>query len=132
MDVENLLVKASDTVSVRRAFGPAYEKDGMLIIPVAIVVGGGAGRPRRGNSAARSGGPPEEGHVAHDTVPADTGRMDSGGGLGGLVLPSGAYVVKGDQVRWVPAVDTTIVVLASLGLVRALARAWTGRPGRPR
>jgi len=46
-------------------------------------------------------------------------------------MPTGVYVVKGDQVRWVPAVDTTIVVLASLGLVRLLARAWTRR-GRAR
>jgi hypothetical protein len=135
MDVDNLLVKASDALSVRRAFGPAYEKDGMLIIPVAIVAGGGGGgtaHPGRGNSAARPGGPPEEGPAAHSTAPRDNGSMDAGGGLGGLVLPSGAYVVKGDQVRWVPAVDTTIVVLASLGLVRVLALAWTGRRRRPR
>lgn len=39
MDVENLLAKAADNLSVRRAFGTAYEKDGMLIIPVAIVAG---------------------------------------------------------------------------------------------
>jgi hypothetical protein len=71
MDVENLVAKASDNLSVRRAFGTAYEKDGMLI--------------------------------------------------------TGAYVVKGDQVRWVPAVDVTIVVLASLGLVRILTRAWRRR-----
>ncbi len=38
MDVGKLLEKASDQVSVRRAFGPAYERDGLLIIPVAIVV----------------------------------------------------------------------------------------------
>ncbi len=48
-----------------------------------------------------------------------------GGGFGGLVLPSGAYVVKDGQVRWVPAVDVTLVVLASLSLVRVLARTWT-------
>jgi uncharacterized spore protein YtfJ len=137
MDVENLLVKASDNLSVRRAFGTAYEKDGMLIIPVAIVAGGGGGgtaRTRHGNSAARPDGPPEEGPVAHDTAPRDSEPMDAGGGFGGLVLPSGAYVVKGDQVRWVPAIDTTIVVLASLTLVRALARTWIRRRrrhGRP-
>jgi hypothetical protein len=28
MDVGNLLMKASDDLSVRRAFGAAYEKDG--------------------------------------------------------------------------------------------------------
>ena len=37
MDVENLLAKAADSLSVRRAFGAAYEKDGLLIIPVAMV-----------------------------------------------------------------------------------------------
>ena len=133
MDVENLLVKVSDNLSVRRAFGTAYEKDGMLIIPVAIVAGGGGGgtsRTRRGNSAARPGSPLEDSPVAADIAPQDSGLMDAGGGFGGLVLPSGAYVVKGDQVRWVPAIDTTIVVLASLSLVRALARTWIRRRRR--
>ena len=64
------------------------------------------------------------------------GMRGIGGGMGGMVLPAGVYVVKDDQVRWVPAVDVTIVVLASLGLVRVLAGALTrrrgsrGRPGR--
>jgi len=115
MEVENILAKASEHLSVRRAFGTAYEKDGMLIIPVALVTGGGGG----GTGTAKK-----------DAAPQDSGRTDAGGGFGGLVLPSGAYVVKGDQVRWVPAVDTTIVVLASLSLVRVLARAWAHRRRR--
>ena len=122
MDVENLLAKASENLSVRRAFGTAYEKDGMLIIPVALVTGGGGGgtgtaRSRRDDSAAGPGAP---------------GSMEAGGGFGGLVLPSGAYVVKGDQVRWVPAVDVTIIVVASLTLVRGLVRTWTRRSRRHR
>ena len=124
MDVENLLAKAADNLSVRRAFGTAYEKDGMLIIPVAIVaggVGGGTARTRRGNLAADPDDPPGQDDTAHDATPQDSGRTEVGGGFGGLVLPSGAYVVKGDQVRWVPAVDVTIAVLASLSLVGALA-----------
>src|SRR5580658_3604978 len=128
MDVENLLAKAADNLSVRRAFGSAYEKDGMLNIPVAIVAGGGGGgsaRTRRGNLAASPDDPPGENATAHDVTPQDSGRTETGGGFGGLVLPSGAYVVKGDQVRWVPAVDVTITVLASLSLVRVLARAWS-------
>ena len=72
---------------------------------------------------ARPGGPPG-GPGGAPRRTGDPGRTDVGGGFGGLVLPSGAYVVKGDQVRWVPAVDVTIVVAASLSLVRALARAW--------
>lgn len=132
MDAENLLVKASDNLSVRRAFGAAYEKDGMLIIPVAMVAGGGGGgvsRPRHDSPAARPDGP-----TAPGATPQDSGRMDVGGGFGGLVLPTGAYVVKGDQVRWVPAVDVTIIVLASLSLARMLAGAWMRRRrnhGRP-
>jgi len=133
MDVENILAKTSEHLSVRRAFGAAYEKDGMLIIPVALVAGGGGGgtaRSRRDDPAARPGSPPEAGPAGHGAEPQDSGPPDAGGGFGGLVLPSGAYVVKGDQVRWVPAVDTTIVVLASLSLVRVLARVWTRRRGR--
>ena len=71
------------------------------------------------------------GPAGQDTAPRDSGHPDVGGGFGGLVLPSGAYDVKGDQVRWVPAVDATIVVLASLSLVRVLARTWARRRRRP-
>ena len=133
MDVENLVARAADNLSVRRAFGAAYEKDGMLIIPVAIVAGGGGGgtaRTQRGNSAARPGTSPEEDATADGATPQDSGPMDAGGGFGGLVLPSGAYVVKGDQVRWVPAVDVTIVAVASLILVQVLARTWARRQRR--
>ena len=134
MDAGNLLEKAAGNLSVRRAFGTAYEKDGMLIIPVAIVAGGGGAgtaRARRGNLAGPDG-LAEEDLAAHGAAPQAPGQMDAGGGFGGLVLPAGVYVVKGDQVRWVPAVDVTIVVLASLSLAWVLARTWARRPGRVR
>ena len=125
MDAETILAKVADNLSVRRAFGTAYEKDGTLIIPVAIVAGGGGG----GAARNRRDDPAREDAPA-DTTPRDSGSPDAGGGFGGLILPSGAYVVKGDQVRWVPAVDVTVAVLASLSLARMLARAWT-RQRRP-
>ena len=133
MDVENLLAKVADNLSVRRAFGSAYEKDGTLIIPVAIVAGGGGGgtgRNRHGDPAAGPDSPPqaaatEHDATAHDGKAQDSGRTEAGGGFGGVVLPSGAYVVQDGQVRWVPAVDVTLAVLASLSLVRVLARAWS-------
>ncbi len=137
MDAGNLLMKASDNLSVRRAFGTAYEKGDMLIIPVAMVAGGGGGGtgpPRHRDPVAGPDSQPEGGSAGDDATPRDSERMDAGGGFGGLVLPAGAYVVQGGQVRWVPAVDMTIVVLASLSLVRLLARTWTrsrrnhGRP----
>jgi uncharacterized spore protein YtfJ len=126
MNVENLLGKAADNLSVRRAFGTAYEKDDVFIIPVAVVAGGGGGgtsRPRHRDPAAGPDILPEGRPARHDATPQDS--VDAGGGFGGLVLPVGAYVVKGGQVRWVSAVDVTIAVLASLSLVRVLARTWT-------
>jgi uncharacterized spore protein YtfJ len=127
MDVGNLLTKVSDSLSVRRAFGTAYEKDDMLIIPVAVVAGGGGagtGHPRH-RAAAGAGHRPEGEPAGQGATPPDTDRADAGGGFGGLVVPMGAYVVKGGQVRWVSAVDITIAMLASLSLVRMLSRTWT-------
>lgn len=132
MEVENLLAKVADNLSVRRAFGVAYERDGMLIIPVAIVAGGGGGGTaynERGRPAGGPAGSLGEDVTARDMTPQDSARTEAGGGFGGLVLPSGAYVVKGDHVRWVPAVDVTIAVLASLSLVRMLAGIWTRQRG---
>src|SRR5215472_4565692 len=104
MDVENLLAKASDSLSVRRAFGTAYEKDGLLIIPVAMVIGGGGGGegtapPRGQNRRVRQ---PSEPDTNGNGVENGLGE-GSGGGFGGVVLPVGIYVANGEGVRWVPA-----------------------------
>ena len=126
MDVETLLAKTSDHLSVRRAFGTAYEKDDLLIIPVAVVAGGGGagtGHPRH-RAPAGADNRPEGGPAGHGATPQSSEHADAGGGFGGLVLPMGAYVVKGGQVRWVSAVDITIAMLASLSLVRMLSRTW--------
>jgi uncharacterized spore protein YtfJ len=137
MDAGNLLQKASENFTVRRAFGAAYEKDGTLIIPVALVAGGGGGgrsrtpSPPHGASALAASAPAATGHDVTEQAAAaqNSGRADIGGGMGGIVLPAGVYVVKGDQVRWVPAVDVTIITLASLCAVRVLAGALR-RSGR--
>ena len=44
--------------------------------------------------------------------------------------PWGVYVVKGDQVRRVPAFDATLIVIASLTVVRAFIGLW--KEGRRR
>ena len=36
--------------------------------------------------------------------------------------PLGVYVVKGGNVRWVPALDTTRVALGGLALIRAVVK----------
>jgi uncharacterized spore protein YtfJ len=113
MDVKELLGRVSDHLSVGRAFGPAYEKDGTLVIPVALVAGGGGG-----------GGSESASDVATPTNVSDANHSPttgSGGGFGGVVLPVGAYVVSGERVRWMPAVNVTLIALAALGVLRIVA-----------
>ena len=117
MDVKELLGKVADHISVGRAFGPAYEKDGTLVIPVAFVAGGGGG----GGSevADRKSTPASDSHADTSHTPV-TG---SGGGFGGVVMPVGVYVVNDQRVRWMPAVNVTLLALAALGVLRILAGA---------
>lgn len=96
MDIDELLGRTGDHVSVRRVFGEPIERDGVVVVPVAVVMGGGGG-----------GTAPEEG---------------SGGGFGVWARAIGAYEIRDGRVRFVPAVD--VVALAVVGL--AFGRLLTG------
>lgn len=90
--LEELLAEAHDTLTVKRVYGEPYKSNGITLIPAAAVRGGvGAG----------------EGEATED-IP--TG---SGGGFGISARPVGAYKIKGDEVTWVPAADTTRVILTA-------------------
>lgn len=98
-------------VGGRQVFGPTYEKNGVTVIPVARVRGAGGGGEGPGAS---------EGEMA--------------GGVAVDARPAGAFVVKGDQVSWQPAIDVNRMVLGGqiLGLValltlRTLIKAWRRR-----
>ena len=121
MDVEKLLGKATDALSVGRAFGTPIERGDVLIIPVAWVAGGGGG------------GGADEGVQEQTGRDQPGGRFPSGGGggFGGLTWPIGVYAVKNGDVRWVPAFDATRIVLAGIALVRTIAKLRTLRRARP-
>lgn len=89
MNVQEILAKAQDTVTVKRVYGVPFEKDGLTIIPAAEVAGGGGG-----------GGGPE----------------GTGGGVGYGVKarPVGAFVIKDGDLRWEPAIDATRLVLRGM------------------
>jgi uncharacterized spore protein YtfJ len=90
MDAKEILEHARDALTVRRVFGDPIEKEGVLIVPVARVMGGagsGSGEEREG------------------------GGRGGGGGWGGVAAPAGVYVIDGQDVRWQPAVDVNRVVL---------------------
>lgn len=96
MEIHDLLAKANDSIEVGRVFGTPIERDGALIIPVAAVAGGSGG----------GGG----------TGPAPGGEGEgsgSGGGFGMTARPVGVYVVRGDDVQWIPVVDATRVIRAA-------------------
>ena len=131
MDLKDLLAKASEHLSVSRAFGAAYEKNGSLIIPVAFVAGGGGGGGTD-DPPAHSTHPhvDDGGDIDNDLDDDEFDPVDdhhraplggSGGGFGGVVMPIGVYVVKDDEVRWVPALNMTFIIIAVLGLARTLS-----------
>jgi uncharacterized spore protein YtfJ len=123
VNTRELLDKIAENVSVRRSFGAAYEHGNVLVVPVALVLGGGGGgegpnKPTvKGRPDAIDNAPLVEGKTSDSQPPTNTG-----GGFGGLILPMGVYVLKDDQVSWVPARDVTLVVLAALSAVRVSAR----------
>jgi uncharacterized spore protein YtfJ len=122
MDVQELLGKVAQHLSVSRAFGTAYEKDGSLVIPVALVAGGGGGG--EGTSGAPSSDEVDDVAAESDETRGDAeSSSGSGGGFGGVVVPVGVYVVKGDKVRWVPAVNANLVILVAFMTLRTIARA---------
>ena len=106
MDVASLLATAKDTVSVKRVFGDPIERDGILVIPVAVVVGGaGAGGSDPGSDASGDGG--------------------GGGGFGVWSRPIGVYVVRGGLVEFRPAIDVAALALCAAIVVPRLLRGRT-------
>ena len=106
VEVEELFAQARDAMTVKKVFGDPIEHDGITLIPVAKVRGGAGG----GSGEA----PDEKG-------------KGWGGGYGVSAKAMGTYVIKGDTVRFVPAVDVNRTILVS-GLV-TMTFLWTiGKP----
>ena len=110
-DVMKTVEQAKDAMTVKRVFGDPFEKDGVTVIPAARVQGGAGG----------GGGEGPEGE----------GR-GSGTGFGLNARPAGAFVIKGEEVEWRPAVDINkviaggqLVAIAALFLARAIVKART-------
>ena len=108
MDFEALMAKVTESTSSSKAFGPVIERDDVMIVPVSFVVGGGG---------AGTGIPTDR----QDRPSAKPGE-GKGGGVGTLSWPIGVYVVKNGDVRWVPALDATLVAVAGIGLLKRIVK----------
>ena len=109
MEVQDVIAQARDAMTVKRVFGEPYEKNGVTVIPAARVQGGAGG----------GGGEGPEGQ-----------GKGSGTGFGLSARPVGAYLIRGDEVTWRPAVDLNrivlggqIVAIVALLTIRAIVRA---------
>jgi uncharacterized spore protein YtfJ len=118
MDAHTLLSRVKESLSVRQAFGEPIERDGIVVIPVAFVAGGGGGgegpvpKTADGSRSARD----------DQQSPDAPQSMGSGGGLGGVVVPLGVYVVKGNDVTWKPVLQPMLLALPVIGLLRLLVK----------
>jgi uncharacterized spore protein YtfJ len=120
MDIQDLLNKVAQNLSVTRAFGTAYEKDGSMVIPVALVTGGGgAGEGTNGAASTSS----DDADAVDDAVAPGDPAGGSGGGFGGMVMPVGVYVVKDEKVRWIPAVNANLIIVVVFITLRMILRA---------
>ena len=112
MDVLQTIEQAKDSMTVKRVYGDPYERNGVTVIPAARVQGGAGGGGGEGPD----------------------GVGGSGGGFGVNAKPVGAFVIRGDEVAWRPAVDVNRIIiggqfiaLVALLVVRSIAKARAER-----
>jgi uncharacterized spore protein YtfJ len=116
MEVHEVIAQARDTLTVKRVFGEPYEKDGVTIIPAARVQGG----------AGAGGGEDAQGQ-----------GKGSGSGFGMTARPVGAFIIRGGELSWRPAVDVNrailggqVVAVVALLTVRAIIKARARAKGQ--
>jgi uncharacterized spore protein YtfJ len=89
---QDVIAQARDALTVKRVFGEPYEKDGVTIIPAARVQGGAGGGGADGAQGQGRG---------------------SGGGFGMTARPVGAFIIRGGELSWRPAVDVNRMLLGA-------------------
>lgn len=126
MNLTEVLEEAKQTIGSKGVFGVPYEKNGVTVIPAARIMGGAGGGEGKAARTSGDGTPGDE---------ADAMPTGSGGGFGVSGHPSGAFVIKGDQVSWVPAVDVNrlmfgfqVVMVVFFLAIRSIAKARSAGP----
>ena len=94
-NINEILEGARDAMTAERVYGEPIESMGVTVVPGAVVRGGGGG-----------GGDEED---------------NGGAGFGLVARPVGAFVIRGEAVRWVPAIDVSRLLLYGLTALVVLA-----------
>jgi uncharacterized spore protein YtfJ len=88
MRVMEIVNEARSAMRASEVFGTPYEKNGVTIIPAAKIMGSAGG-----------GGDQHE-------------PQAGGAGFALASKPAGAFIIRGDDVRWQPALDLNRVIIA--------------------
>lgn len=119
MDVQEILARATEAARVQRVFGEPIEREGVVVVPVALVRGGAGG--------------------GSGSSPRDDAGEGTGAGYGFVARPAGVYVIKDGDAHWQPALDVGRVILggqavavAALLVLRSLLRRSSTDPDRRR
>lgn len=131
MQAREILAQARDTMNARRVFGEPIDRDGVTVIPVMRLLGGAGGGGGEENASLGGGAPDSEPTAEGEHATGLQGAAASFGvGFGVKASPAGVYVIKGDDVRWMPAVDPERLVLIggaigvfTLLILRSIVRA---------
>ncbi|WP_127129695.1 spore germination protein GerW family protein [Georgenia sp. SYP-B2076] len=122
---------AREALTVRRVFGEAYQHEGVLVIPVAKIMGGsGMGFGSGLTGEQRPGEPPRpEGRHGHHEAGEGSG---GGGGFGVRARPVGVYVIREGKVHWQPAMDLNRIILGGqiVGAIAVVSLSWALRKRR--
>ena len=104
-EFQEMLQQSRDAATVKKVFGEPFQHNGVTVIPAAKITGGAGGGGGRGENEQRG----------------------FGGGYGVMSSPVGTYVIRGDTVEWLPAVDMNrailiggLVAIVFLGTLRAI------------
>jgi uncharacterized spore protein YtfJ len=107
MGIGDIIERTRDGLAARTVFGEGVERDGVVVIPAARVIGGGGGGEGTGSLGSQD---------RAASQPADRSGEGAGGGFGLRARPVGAFVIRDRNVRWQPAIDGNLVVLVAAAL----------------
>jgi len=93
-----ILDQIRELVTGTTVFREPYEKNGVTVIAALKVSGGGGG----GEDASAAGG----------------------GGVGLDARPAGAFVIKGEDVSWIPAIALNRIILGAQVLLIVAILSW--------
>ncbi|MFP5331525.1 MAG: sporulation protein [Acidimicrobiia bacterium] len=98
--VGSILARIRDTVTSVTVYSDPIERNGVTVVPASVTYAGGGGG---GGEDGKSG-------------------SGEGGGFGMVSRPVGAFVIRGDQVTWKPAIPPGLVLVALVVAARLLRK----------